>query len=195
MKRQDSKFHFAILFQLKWIFQSPEERGVGTQILESGYRFLLGSIGGAVGATAVYPIDLVKTRMQNQRTGSFIGELMYRNSFDCCKKVRVNTDRIKFYVINIWYDCNFLLPHVVRYSGMKVFSDSIEVWCRNWWAWLRKRPSSWPLMTSCGINSWTSTATSNFTEKYFPAHARGVPRLSSQIPWKSWRLDCRLRAR
>lgn len=41
----------------------------------------------AVGATAVYPIDLVKTRMQNQRTGSFIGELMYRNSFDCCKKV------------------------------------------------------------------------------------------------------------
>jgi solute carrier family 25 aspartate/glutamate transporter 12/13 len=25
--------------------------------------------------------------MQNQRAGSFIGELMYRNSFDCCKKV------------------------------------------------------------------------------------------------------------
>lgn len=41
----------------------------------------------AVGATAVYPIDLVKTRMQNQRTGSFIGELMYRNSWDCFKKV------------------------------------------------------------------------------------------------------------
>ena len=41
----------------------------------------------AVGATAVYPIDLVKTRMQNQRTGSFIGEVAYRNSWDCCKKV------------------------------------------------------------------------------------------------------------
>ncbi|KAG7205157.1 hypothetical protein KM043_018253 [Ampulex compressa] len=66
---------------------SPEERGIIVQILESGYRFVLGSIGGAVGATAVYPIDLVKTRMQNQRTGSYIGELMYRNSFDCCKKV------------------------------------------------------------------------------------------------------------
>ncbi|XP_014484422.1 PREDICTED: calcium-binding mitochondrial carrier protein Aralar1 isoform X8 [Dinoponera quadriceps] len=66
---------------------SPDERGVIVQMLESGYRFVLGSIGGAVGATAVYPIDLVKTRMQNQRTGSFIGELMYRNSFDCCKKV------------------------------------------------------------------------------------------------------------
>ncbi|CAH1988522.1 unnamed protein product [Acanthoscelides obtectus] len=65
----------------------PEDRGVLIQILESTYRFSLGSIAGAVGATAVYPIDLVKTRMQNQRTGSFIGELMYRNSFDCFKKV------------------------------------------------------------------------------------------------------------
>jgi hypothetical protein len=25
--------------------------------------------------------------MQNQRSGSFVGELMYRNSMDCCKKV------------------------------------------------------------------------------------------------------------
>ena len=40
----------------------------------------------AVGATAVYPIDLVKTRLQNQRTG-MVGELMYKNSFDCFKKV------------------------------------------------------------------------------------------------------------
>ncbi|EPY85578.1 solute carrier family 25, member 13 (citrin) [Camelus ferus] len=58
------------------------------QIAESAYRFGLGSVAGAVGATAVYPIDLVKTRMQNQRsTGSFVGELMYKNSFDCFKKV------------------------------------------------------------------------------------------------------------
>ena len=34
------------------------------------------------GATAVYPIDLVMTRMQNQR-GSLAGEIMYRNSFHC----------------------------------------------------------------------------------------------------------------
>lgn len=41
----------------------------------------------AVGATAVYPIDLVKTRMQNQRSGPIVGELAYRNSIDCLKKV------------------------------------------------------------------------------------------------------------
>ncbi|KAK8761098.1 hypothetical protein V5799_027635, partial [Amblyomma americanum] len=67
--------------------RSPDERGVGVQVLESVYRFTLGSIAGAAGATVVYPIDLVKTRMQNQRTGSYIGELMYRNSWDCASKV------------------------------------------------------------------------------------------------------------
>ncbi|KAK6631068.1 Calcium-binding mitochondrial carrier protein Aralar1 [Polyplax serrata] len=66
---------------------SPEERSVFIQVLENVYRFALGSVAGAVGATAVYPIDLVKTRMQNQRSGSLIGELMYRNSFDCFRKV------------------------------------------------------------------------------------------------------------
>ena len=50
------------------VFQSPEDRGVLVQVLESAYRFLLGSIAGATGATAVYPIDLVKTRAQCYRT-------------------------------------------------------------------------------------------------------------------------------
>ncbi|CAF0902153.1 unnamed protein product [Rotaria sordida] len=63
-----------------------EHQGVFMKVLESGYRFGLGSIAGAVGATAVYPIDLVKTRMQNQRT-SIIGERLYHSSIDCFKKV------------------------------------------------------------------------------------------------------------
>ncbi|KAF7662294.1 hypothetical protein LDENG_00240680 [Lucifuga dentata] len=67
---------------------SDGSRPILTQVAESVYRFTLGSMAGAVGATAVYPIDLVKTRMQNQRsTGPFVGELMYKNSIDCFKKV------------------------------------------------------------------------------------------------------------
>ncbi|XP_041040517.1 calcium-binding mitochondrial carrier protein Aralar2-like [Carcharodon carcharias] len=58
------------------------------ELAESGYRFTLGGIAGATGATSVYPIDLVKTRLQNQRsTGSFVEEVMYRNSYDCFRKV------------------------------------------------------------------------------------------------------------
>ncbi|KAG2227086.1 hypothetical protein INT45_003816 [Circinella minor] len=59
------------------------------EIAENAYSFVLGSIAGAVGATAVYPIDLVKTRMQNQRS-KVVGELLYKNSFDCFRKVIKN---------------------------------------------------------------------------------------------------------
>jgi solute carrier family 25 aspartate/glutamate transporter 12/13 len=38
---------------------SAADRGIAIQILESAYRFTLGSIAGAAGATVVYPIDLV----------------------------------------------------------------------------------------------------------------------------------------
>lgn len=54
-------------------------------IFDSLYSFFLGSIAGCIGATAVYPIDLVKTRMQAQRH-----KAAYANSFDCFKKVIKN---------------------------------------------------------------------------------------------------------
>ncbi|KAK9480135.1 mitochondrial carrier domain-containing protein [Lipomyces japonicus] len=56
------------------------------EVFESAYHFLLGSVAGAFGATIVYPIDLVKTRMQNQRA-KIPGQLLYKNSIDCFKKV------------------------------------------------------------------------------------------------------------
>lgn len=56
------------------------------QILESAHHFALGSIAGAFGAFMVYPIDLVKTRMQNQRS-ALVGHRLYENSIDCAKKV------------------------------------------------------------------------------------------------------------
>lgn len=56
------------------------------QALDAAFNFALGSVAGAFGATIVYPIDLVKTRMQNQRS-HVVGELMYKNSIDCAKKV------------------------------------------------------------------------------------------------------------
>ncbi|KAJ5908039.1 hypothetical protein N7495_000721 [Penicillium taxi] len=55
-------------------------------VLESVHHFALGSIAGAFGAFMVYPIDLVKTRMQNQRS-TRPGERLYNNSLDCAKKV------------------------------------------------------------------------------------------------------------
>jgi solute carrier family 25 aspartate/glutamate transporter 12/13 len=61
---------------------------VKTTILNFG----LGSIAGATGAFAVYPIDLVKTRMQNQRFKAGAVKV-YRNSFHCFYKV-ISTEGI-----------------------------------------------------------------------------------------------------
>ena len=58
-------------------------------LLQSIHHFSLGSIAGAFGAFVVYPIDLVKTRMQNQRS-SRVGQMLYINSLDCAKKVVAN---------------------------------------------------------------------------------------------------------
>lgn len=54
-------------------------------LFDSMYSFFLGSIAGCIGATAVYPIDLVKTRMQAQKH-----KALYENSFDCFKKIIKN---------------------------------------------------------------------------------------------------------
>ena len=58
-------------------------------VLESVHHFALGSVAGAFGAFMVYPIDLVKTRMQNQRSAR-VGQVLYTNSIDCARKVIKN---------------------------------------------------------------------------------------------------------
>ncbi|KAF9926610.1 mitochondrial aspartate-glutamate transporter agc1 [Linnemannia zychae] len=95
---------FFRLLESKWehatpivLTQQPEvKHGALHDFLKGSYGFLLGSISGAVGATVVYPIDLVKTRMQNQRS-KVVGELLYKNSIDCFKKVIKNEGALGLY--------------------------------------------------------------------------------------------------
>uniref|UniRef100_A0A671K0W4 Calcium-binding mitochondrial carrier protein Aralar2-like n=1 Tax=Sinocyclocheilus anshuiensis TaxID=1608454 RepID=A0A671K0W4_9TELE len=76
------------------------------------------------GATAVYPIDLVKTRMQNQRsTGSFVGELMYKNSFDCAKKVLRYEGVFGFY--------RGLLPQLIGVAPEKAIKLTVNDFMRD----------------------------------------------------------------
>lgn len=65
---------------------APKKASVLHGALESAYNFALGSLAGAFGAFMVYPIDLVKTRLQNQR-GAQPGQRLYKNSIDCFQKV------------------------------------------------------------------------------------------------------------
>ncbi|KAH0817900.1 mitochondrial glutamate carrier 1-like isoform X1 [Tenebrio molitor] len=48
-------------------------------------KIINGGIAGIIGVSCVFPLDLVKTRLQNQQVGPK-GERMYKSMFDCFKK-------------------------------------------------------------------------------------------------------------
>jgi solute carrier family 25 aspartate/glutamate transporter 12/13 len=95
--------------------------GLLAAALTSMYNFACGSVAGAVGATVVYPIDLVKTRMQNQRTGRpGAGEpaRLYRNSWDCFLKVVRNEGSLGLY--------RGLLPQLVGVAPEKAIKLTVN---------------------------------------------------------------------
>jgi solute carrier family 25 aspartate/glutamate transporter 12/13 len=104
--------------------------------LESAHHFALGSIAGAFGAFMVYPIDLVKTRMQNQR-GSRVGEVLYRNSIDCARKV-IKNEGIRGFYSGVW-------PQMVGVAPEKAIKLTVNDLVRGhfmdknthsiWWGW------------------------------------------------------------
>ena len=71
------------------VSSEPQRNGL-EKSLHVVKSFGLGGIAGAIGATAVYPIDLVKTRMQNQRSAKTRGQMIsgpiYESSIDCFKQ-------------------------------------------------------------------------------------------------------------
>ena len=76
------------LQQTEQLTAPGQSRGIGSVIAEQVYRFGLGVVAGIAGTLVVYPIDSVKTRLQNQKTGGRAGEIMYNGYVDCFKKVR-----------------------------------------------------------------------------------------------------------
>ncbi|KAI0294929.1 mitochondrial inner membrane protein [Russula brevipes] len=73
---------------------STTASSVLSNLAHSAYNFMQGGLAGALGATIVYPIDLGV--MQNQRS-TIVGQLLYKNSLDCVKKVFRNEGFLGFY--------------------------------------------------------------------------------------------------
>lgn len=93
------------------------------QVLESGFNFLLGSMAGAFGAFMVYPIDLVKTRMQNQRSVQ-PGQQLYNNSIDCFRKVIRNEGALGLY--------SGVLPQLIGVAPEKAIKLTVNDLVRGW---------------------------------------------------------------
>ena len=70
------------------LVEKPEDRTGFIEFLESVYRFFVGSLSGLIGAGSVYPIDLIKTRMMNQRNSKEMISRAhaYHDTMDCVMK-------------------------------------------------------------------------------------------------------------
>ena len=91
--------------------------------VESAYNFGLGSLAGAFGAFMVYPIDLVKTRLQNQRSAA-PGQHLYKNSLDCFQKVIKNEGFLGLY--------SGVLPQLVGVAPEKAIKLTVNDLVRGW---------------------------------------------------------------
>ncbi|PKS05241.1 hypothetical protein jhhlp_008612 [Lomentospora prolificans] len=101
----------------------PKSSSILHSLLFSTYNFALGSIAGAFGAFMVYPIDLVKTRMQNQRS-ALPGQRLYKNSIDCFQKVIRNEGVLGLY--------SGVLPQLVGVAPEKAIKLTVNDLVRGW---------------------------------------------------------------
>lgn len=118
----------------------------------------------AVGAAAVYPIDLVKTRMQNQRTGSFVGEVAYRNSIDCFKKVIRHEGVLGLY--------RGLVPQLIGVAPEKAIKLTVNDLVRDKLA--PKDGSSLPYLSECLAGACVSQTMNRTKTKQIRFHFMSV---------------------
>jgi len=119
----------------------PPTRTVLESIKHSTAQFALGGIAGGIGATAVYPIDLVKTRMQNQRTSAG-AERLYKNSIDCFLKTLKNEGFLGLY--------KGLGPQLVGVAPEKAIKLTVNDFLRDLFSGQGRRDMALPLECIAG---------------------------------------------
>ncbi|KAJ9102397.1 hypothetical protein QFC21_002797 [Naganishia friedmannii] len=123
---------FDALLDPKW--QAPSHRiergstkkasqGFFMDLMNSTYNFALGGLAGGLGAVAVYPIDLVKTRLQNQRS-TVVGEVLYKNPWDCVKKVYFNEGGVRAFYRGV-------VPQLVGVAPEKALKLTVNDFVRS----------------------------------------------------------------
>lgn len=105
-------------------------------VFDSIYNFSLGSVAGAIGATIVYPIDLIKTRMQAQRA------LVYKNSMDCLIKVLSKEGIRGLY--------SGLGPQLIGVAPEKAIKLTVNDLARSFFTNKVSKQISWPLEVASG---------------------------------------------
>ena len=82
-------YHWSHSRQLYLVLSACLGIGRCVQAAEFLYRLTIGSVSAVLGASSVYPLDLLKTRMMNQRSraGPETMKTSYNDTLDCLRKV------------------------------------------------------------------------------------------------------------
>ena len=110
-------------------------------VVESAHHFALGSVAGAIGAFIVYPIDLVKTRMQNQRSAR-VGQVLYKNSIECARKVIANEGMLGLY--------SGVLPQLIGVAPEKAIKLTVNDLVRGHFTDQTTHKIQWPYEVLAG---------------------------------------------
>jgi len=115
-------------------------------ITEVVQHFGLGAIAGGIGAFSVFPIDLVKTRMQNQRATD-PSKRLYKNSFDCFFKTLRNEGVRGLY--------RGLLPQLMGVAPEKAIKLTVNDMLRKWFKDPERGQIYFPLevLAGCGAGA------------------------------------------
>eukprot|EP00035_Acanthoeca_spectabilis_P012300 m.219580 g.219580 ORF g.219580 m.219580 type:complete len:292 (-) comp15584_c0_seq4:517-1392(-) len=60
-------------------------------------KLVVGAVAGVIGTSAIFPIDVVKTRLQNQTPDKVTGQLKYRGIFHCARTIHAEEGFRSFY--------------------------------------------------------------------------------------------------
>ncbi|KAL6058726.1 Mitochondrial aspartate-glutamate transporter agc1, variant 2 [Balamuthia mandrillaris] len=127
------------LFDIEMLRDVRPEVGPLQAMMTAVESFAIGGVAGAIGATVVYPIDLVKTRMQNQRKtkagitppkqmvgkpGQYTGRAIYTSSWDCARQVLKYEGVLGFY--------KGLGPQLIGVAPEKAIKLVVNDYLRGW---------------------------------------------------------------
>ncbi|KAG0049804.1 hypothetical protein BGZ83_005392 [Gryganskiella cystojenkinii] len=84
-----------------------------------------GAVAGIVGVLIVYPLDMVKTRLQNQKKDAF-GKLQYRGGVDCFKQVIAKEGARGLY--------RGIVPNLIGITPEKAIKLAVNDFAREYWA-------------------------------------------------------------
>ncbi|XP_038575203.1 calcium-binding mitochondrial carrier protein SCaMC-1-like [Micropterus salmoides] len=114
------------------------------KMIETHKRFMAGSLAGATAQTAIYPMEVLKTRLTLRKTGQYSG------MFDCAKKILRNEGVMAFYK---GYIPN--LVGIIPYAGIDL---AVYESLKNAWLSYHAKDSANPgvlVLVGCGTISST----------------------------------------